>query len=120
MGTQQHHCDVLVVGGGTAGIAASTELAAAGLRVELCEQSARLGGAIHRRPADGTPATGLPRALGAQWRRLSQSLAHADIVRRPGTLLGIDSMVGVARRTVGGIVTRSAPRRGSAVGASNG
>lgn len=92
MGTQQHHCDVLVVGGGTAGIAASTELAAAGLRVELCEQSARLGGAIHRQPADGTPATGLPSALGAQWQRLSRSLTHADIVQRTRhVFLGIDS-----------------------------
>ena len=92
MGTQQHHCDVLVVGGGTAGIAASTELATAGLRVELCEQSARLGGAVHRQPVDQTPATGLPSALGAQWQRLSRSLTHADIVQRTRhVFLGIDS-----------------------------
>lgn len=40
--------DVLVIGGGPAGVAAATELAALGQRVMLVEQRDRLGGAIHR------------------------------------------------------------------------
>lgn len=40
--------DVLVVGGGPAGVAAAVDLAGMGLRVMLAEQRDRLGGAIHR------------------------------------------------------------------------
>ena len=40
--------DVLVIGGGPAGVAAATELADLGQRVVLVEQRDRLGGAIHR------------------------------------------------------------------------
>ncbi len=40
--------DVLVVGGGPAGVAAAVELAGMGLHVLLTEQRDRLGGAIHR------------------------------------------------------------------------
>ena len=40
--------DVLVVGGGPAGVAAAVELAGMGLSVLLAEQRDRLGGAIHR------------------------------------------------------------------------
>lgn len=40
--------DVLVVGGGPAGVAAAVDLIATGLRVLLIEQRDRLGGAIHR------------------------------------------------------------------------
>lgn len=38
------HCDVLIVGTGPAGLAAATELAQTGLKVLVCEESARLGG----------------------------------------------------------------------------
>ena len=40
------HCDVLVVGGGPAGIAAALAAGAAGARVILCEQDHTLGGAL--------------------------------------------------------------------------
>ena len=40
------HCDVLVVGGGAAGIAAATAAAATGARVILCDEQAELGGAL--------------------------------------------------------------------------
>ncbi len=40
------HCDVLVVGGGPAGLAAADAARCAGARVVLCEQEPRLGGAL--------------------------------------------------------------------------
>ena len=47
------HCDVLVVGGGPAGLAAALEAAAAGARVMLCDEQAELGGSL----LDETDAT---------------------------------------------------------------
>ena len=48
--------DVLVVGGGPAGVAAAVDLAAMGLSVLLAEQRDRLGGAIHRAYAGVGPS----------------------------------------------------------------
>jgi sarcosine oxidase, subunit alpha len=42
---QYAHCDVLVIGGGAAGLAAARRAAGAGARVVVCQQSARFGGA---------------------------------------------------------------------------
>jgi len=44
------HCDVLVVGGGPAGLAAAREAASSGARVILCDEQARLGGALLAEP----------------------------------------------------------------------
>jgi sarcosine oxidase, subunit alpha len=40
------HCDVLIVGGGAAGIAAALTAAVSGARVILCDEQAQLGGAL--------------------------------------------------------------------------
>ncbi|MCO6391893.1 sarcosine oxidase subunit alpha family protein [Aliihoeflea aestuarii] len=40
------HCDVLVLGGGAAGIATATAAAASGARVILCDEQAEFGGAL--------------------------------------------------------------------------
>jgi len=48
--------DVLVVGGGPAGVAAAVDLAGRGLSVLLAEQRDRLGGAIHRAYAGVGPS----------------------------------------------------------------
>jgi sarcosine oxidase subunit alpha len=41
------HCDVLVIGGGPAGLAAARTAASEGARVVVCQQSARFCGALH-------------------------------------------------------------------------
>jgi len=54
------HCDVLVVGGGAAGLAAALAAADAGARVILCDEQAELGGALlaeRSAAVDGRPAT---------------------------------------------------------------
>jgi sarcosine oxidase subunit alpha len=43
---QYAHCDVLVIGGGPAGLAAARAAAASGVRVILCDESARFGGSL--------------------------------------------------------------------------
>ena len=49
------HCDVLVVGGGPAGLAAALAAAERGARVMLCDEQAQLGGSLLAEPA-GEPA----------------------------------------------------------------
>ena len=60
----QAFCDVLVVGGGPAGIAAALSAARSGARVILAEQQAALGGALLDRPAGGTSDAWLEAAVG--------------------------------------------------------
>ena len=52
------HCDVLVVGGGAAGLAAALAAARTGARVVLCDERCRLGGSLLWETAeiDGAPA----------------------------------------------------------------
>ena len=40
------HCDVLIVGGGPAGLAAATAAASAGARIVLCDEQSELGGSL--------------------------------------------------------------------------
>jgi len=47
------HCDVVIVGGGAAGLAAARHLTAAGVEVVLLEAAARLGGRIVTDSVDG-------------------------------------------------------------------
>ena len=51
-----HHCEVMVVGGGIAGLQAARSAAATGVRVLLVEQTAHWGG---RAPVDGVTIDGL-------------------------------------------------------------
>ena len=53
------HCDVLVVGGGPAGLAAALEAGRAGARVVLADEQSELGGSLlgGRELIDGRPAT---------------------------------------------------------------
>lgn len=56
---QYAHCDVMVIGGGPAGLAAALAASARGLRVILCDEQAEPGGALLAEPharIDGKPA----------------------------------------------------------------
>ncbi|WP_210542556.1 FAD-dependent oxidoreductase [Rhodoferax sp. PAMC 29310] len=70
--------DVLVIGGGPAGVAAATELADLGRRVVLVEQRDRLGGAIHRAYVGpgANPLQGVARHR-RNWEDLAQRLVQA-------------------------------------------
>lgn len=76
--------DVIVIGGGPAGVAAAAELGRAGLEVTLCEQGSALGGAIHRQAGDPSRSVPVPSAQSARWRRLQAALAatKAEILTR--------------------------------------
>ena len=70
------HCDVLVVGGGPAGIAAALGAAGGGGRVMLVDEQSRLGGALMRDQA------GIDGRSGLEWVDAAQStLAAAGNVR---------------------------------------
>ena len=86
--------DVLVIGGGPAGLGAATELADWGQRVVLVEQRDRLGGAIHRAYAGPgvNPLPGVGRHR-RHWARLAQRLVQAGDrieTRYQSVFLGVD------------------------------
>lgn len=57
---QHAHCDVLIVGGGAAGLAAALGASGGGARVILCDEQAELGGSLLHEPdvtIDGWPAS---------------------------------------------------------------
>ena len=62
-GARYAHCDVLVVGGGPAGLAAAAAAAAAGARVILCDEQNELGGSLLAdAPSAGSVVEGRPAA----------------------------------------------------------
>ncbi|MEV4115296.1 NAD(P)/FAD-dependent oxidoreductase [Nonomuraea sp. NPDC049695] len=70
--------DLVVIGGGPAGVAGALTAAQAGLRVALVDSATRLGGQYFRHSADPRPAPGLDRFL-----RLARALdSRADLLLR--------------------------------------
>ena len=70
--------DVLVIGGGPAGVAAATELADMGFTVLLAEQRDRLGGAIHRAyVGEGPSPLSIVGRHRRNWQRLQQKMIQA-------------------------------------------
>ncbi|MBS1230466.1 MAG: hypothetical protein H6R17_3743 [Proteobacteria bacterium] len=86
--------DVLVVGGGPAGVAAAIELAQLGLTVTLAEQGSRLGGAIHRQyVGQGESPLAIPGRHRRHWQGLALGLANAGErirVMVEAVFLGVD------------------------------
>ncbi|MEI4485088.1 sarcosine oxidase subunit alpha family protein [Frigidibacter sp. MR17.14] len=74
------HCDLLVVGGGAAGLAAALTAARAGARVILADEDHRLGGRLLAESdvMDGAPATDWIAALEAEF----ASLPNLRVMRR--------------------------------------
>jgi sarcosine oxidase, subunit alpha len=71
------HCDVLVIGGGPAGIAAALEAASGDARVMLCDESSELGGSL----------LGDPASIGGQSSNCWLARAIADLSRNPRVTL---------------------------------
>lgn len=83
--------DILVIGGGPAGMSAALEAARSGLAVELVEQRESLGGAIYRQPVEGVPAIAQSAGARGRWEALSQAFRNAAIpVRFGAVFLGVD------------------------------
>lgn len=76
-----HHCEVLVVGAGPAGLAAALAAARSGARVILCDEQEEMGGSLldSREQIDGKPA--------AQWAAaaLAELATFADVLLLPRT-----------------------------------
>ena len=84
--TRHAHCDVLVVGGGPAGLSAAVAAAAEGQRVILCEQEPRCGGRLlwDTCEIEGRPLSG---AAACAWRdeQLAALASAADAIVLPRT-----------------------------------
>lgn len=83
--------DVLVIGGGAAGLSAAVEAARSGFKVEVVEQRGTLGGAIHRQPIPGIAPIQRSAASHADWKALEKAFSEARIpARHACVFLGVD------------------------------
>ena len=78
-----HHTDMLIAGGGVAGLQAALAAAECGAKVLLCEQTAHWGG---RAPVDGAVIDGQP---AAQWvdETVAALTAHPNVTLRTKTMV---------------------------------
>lgn len=101
--------EVVVIGGGPAGVAAAVDLGRAGLEVTLYEQGRQLGGAIHRQPNDPSRRAWAPRAQERRWMSLSRDIAGSGVrVRTRHAFLGLEGSgaILVEDRREGTTITR--------------
>lgn len=83
--------DVLIIGGGPAGLSAAVEAARSGLTVEVVEQRESLGGAIHRQPIPGLAPIHQAAGSHVDWKALEKAFSEARIpVRHACVFLGVD------------------------------
>jgi NADPH-dependent 2,4-dienoyl-CoA reductase/sulfur reductase-like enzyme len=91
------HYDVLVIGGGPAGLAAGAVVAGAGLSVALVDERATLGGQIYKQPGQGFEVRS-PAGLGRDYMR---GRALIDAIEQSGArLLTRTSAVAIERDEV--------------------
>lgn len=101
--------DVLVIGGGPAGMAAATDVARAGYMVELVEQRDSLGGAIYRQPIAGVETSCHTAQTRARWQAILNRFSQARIpVHHNSVFLGVDGdgVVLLENRRTGNIEQR--------------
>ncbi len=90
------HCDVLIIGGGPAGLAAALGASATGARVILCDEQAELGGSLLHQPdvtIDGWP--------GPDWAREAIAALADKVTLLPRTTAFgwyPDTMIGLVER----------------------
>jgi sarcosine oxidase subunit alpha len=95
---QYAHCDVLVIGGGPAGLAAALAASASGSRVVLCDEQSELGGSLLSETAaaiGGQPASAWLRET------LAALARHTDVTLLPRTTAFgwfPDRLIGLAER----------------------
>lgn len=77
MHTDERVFDVLVVGGGPAGMAAASTAAAEGMNAALIDERPTLGGQVYKQPGPGMRVTN-PRAMGAQYRAGRRLIDEAE------------------------------------------
>ena len=112
--------DVVVIGGGPAGIAAATALSRLGFDVELVDQRTRLGGAIYRQPIDGVPPVKQSKTAMRRWQKLQSAIQHAAVTYRFSSIfVGVDGHGNtlIDDRRLGRLVTLRARAVVIAVGA---
>ncbi len=94
--TRYAHCDILIIGGGAAGLAAALGASATGARVILCDEQAELGGGLLDEPnatIDGWPAP--------DWVREAIGTLNGSVTLLPRTTAFgwyPDNMIGLAER----------------------
>ena len=71
---------VIVVGAGMAGLSAAIDLARQGVKVTVCEKSAKVGGKIHQRVVDGLAMDSGPTVITMKW-------VFEDLLRSAGLRL---------------------------------
>lgn len=83
--------DVIIIGGGPAGLAAAGKLATAGIASMIVEQHSALGGAIHRQPVGNANAIKISSAASRRWKSLMQGVLSPLVATSLSTtFFGID------------------------------
>src|SRR5665213_1351675 len=98
-------CDLLIVGGGPAGLAAGALAAGAGLRTLLVDERVSLGGQIHKQPGPGFVIHD-PRRLGHDYER---GVRLINVAQSVGVTFLLNSSVVTIRGLTAVVYTQGEP-----------